>query len=219
MRALSIRQPYAELILRGIKPIEFRSRPTRIIGERFYIYAAKQWAAGKLLLAGCHPAEQRSEVTGQKSANAGLTSDLRPLTSRPWSTDLAMPGKRRGQKSEITGPGPQLLGADLRPLISDNLSPGAPPDWMLELAHMLILKDLPTGVIVGTARIARCVEGERSQVTGQTSDGAILTPSALTSDLRPLTSTLYQWHLTDVERAKTLRKPKAHPQPVWFNPF
>jgi hypothetical protein len=44
MRALSIRQPYAELILRGtcgqqIKPIELRSRPTRIIGERFYICA------------------------------------------------------------------------------------------------------------------------------------------------------------------------------------
>jgi hypothetical protein len=35
MRALSIRQPYAELILRGpavsrIKPIEFRSRPTKM---------------------------------------------------------------------------------------------------------------------------------------------------------------------------------------------
>ena len=41
MRALSIRQPYAELILRGIKPIEFRSRPTKIIGERFYIYASQ----------------------------------------------------------------------------------------------------------------------------------------------------------------------------------
>ncbi len=41
MLALSIRQPYAELILRGIKTIEFRSRPTRRIGERFYIYAAK----------------------------------------------------------------------------------------------------------------------------------------------------------------------------------
>ena len=41
MRALSIRQPYAELILRGIKKIEYRSRPTRIIGERFYIYAAR----------------------------------------------------------------------------------------------------------------------------------------------------------------------------------
>ena len=42
MRALSIRQPYAELILRGIKTIEYRSRPTRIIGERFYIYAASK---------------------------------------------------------------------------------------------------------------------------------------------------------------------------------
>ena len=42
MRALSIRQPYAELILRGIKRIEYRSRPTRIIGERFYIYAARK---------------------------------------------------------------------------------------------------------------------------------------------------------------------------------
>ncbi|MCH7848275.1 MAG: ASCH domain-containing protein [Planctomycetes bacterium] len=40
-RALSIRQPYAELILRGIKTIEYRSRRTRIIGERFYIYAAR----------------------------------------------------------------------------------------------------------------------------------------------------------------------------------
>ncbi len=39
-RALSIRQPYAELILRGIKKIEYRSRRTRIIGERFYIYSA-----------------------------------------------------------------------------------------------------------------------------------------------------------------------------------
>ena len=47
-RALSIRQPYAELILRGIEPIEFRSQPTRIMRERFYIYAGNQWTAGKL---------------------------------------------------------------------------------------------------------------------------------------------------------------------------
>ena len=52
MRALSIRQPYAELILRGtcgeqIKPIEFRSRPTKIIGQRFYIIC--QQAAGDLV--------------------------------------------------------------------------------------------------------------------------------------------------------------------------
>lgn len=41
MRALSIRQPYAEMILRGIKTVEYRSRPTKIIGERFWIYASK----------------------------------------------------------------------------------------------------------------------------------------------------------------------------------
>src|SRR5580692_7696018 len=91
MRALSIRQPYAELILRGIKPIEFRSRPTTIIGERFYIYAAKQWAAGKLLLAGCRPVDVRSQTSDVRQADS-LTSDLRPLTSKPWSNDLAMPG-------------------------------------------------------------------------------------------------------------------------------
>jgi hypothetical protein len=38
MRALSIPQPYAELILRGIKAAEYRSRATAIIGERFHIY-------------------------------------------------------------------------------------------------------------------------------------------------------------------------------------
>jgi hypothetical protein len=27
------------------------------------------------------------------------------------------------------------------------------------------------------------------------------------------------WHVRNPERAKTLRKPKNHPQPVWFNPF
>ncbi|MDB5327489.1 MAG: hypothetical protein JWM57_3058 [Phycisphaerales bacterium] len=40
MLALSIRQPYAEFILRGIKTIEYRSRGTRIIGQRFHLYAA-----------------------------------------------------------------------------------------------------------------------------------------------------------------------------------
>jgi predicted transcriptional regulator len=39
MRALSIRQPFAELILRGIKTIEYRTIATTIIGERFFIYA------------------------------------------------------------------------------------------------------------------------------------------------------------------------------------
>jgi hypothetical protein len=38
MRALSIRQPHAEAIMRGVKKVEYRSRATRIRG-RIYIYA------------------------------------------------------------------------------------------------------------------------------------------------------------------------------------
>jgi hypothetical protein len=37
--ALSVRQPWAELIMRGLKPIEERSRPTHVRG-RIYIYAS-----------------------------------------------------------------------------------------------------------------------------------------------------------------------------------
>lgn len=38
-RAISIRQPYVELILRGVKKNENRGRPTKL-RERVYIYAA-----------------------------------------------------------------------------------------------------------------------------------------------------------------------------------
>jgi hypothetical protein len=40
LKALSIRQPWAELILRGDKTVEYRSQPTKIRG-RIYIYAAQ----------------------------------------------------------------------------------------------------------------------------------------------------------------------------------
>lgn len=133
MRALSIRQPWAEMILRGIKKIEYRSRPTRVIGERFYIYAARKPAP--------------------------------PTAPGPiWSHDLAMPAGRPGE---------------------------APPHWMLELAELLILKKLPTGVIVGSAVIDRVTHH----------------------------GDFYEWHLTGVERAAEPRKPTGHPQPVWFKPF
>jgi hypothetical protein len=39
VRALSIRQPHAEAIMRGVKKIEFRSGPTKIRG-RILIYAS-----------------------------------------------------------------------------------------------------------------------------------------------------------------------------------
>ena len=138
MRALSIRQPFAELILRGTKTIEYRTRATRIIGERFWIYAAKG-----------------------SGAKVGDSATKRP------------------------------------PIIGENIEvPTAPlPPWMIELAEGLRLwkpGDLPTGVIVGSAVIEKCTRGAHD---------------------------LYQWHLADVTRETTLRKPLRHPQPAWFIPF
>jgi len=125
MLALSIRQPFAELILRGIKTVEYRSRQTRIVGERSYIHASKG-----------------------TQARRGF-----------WSYDLS--------------------------------TTRDPPPWLTELAKELILDQLPRGVIVGSAVIEKVTRGEQ----------------------------FYEWHLAEVERTKKLRKPKCHPQPVWFRPF
>ena len=131
MRALSIRQPYAEMILRGMKRMEYRSRPTRIIGERFYIYAARRWSPG--------------------------------------------------------------VGSSGKKLLADNLTGGQPPPWIVELAKSmhLLKEELPTGLIVGSAVIAK------------------VTPR----------DAFFEWHLADVERATQLLRPTRHPQPVWFHPF
>jgi hypothetical protein len=123
MRALSIRQPYAELILRGVKTIEYRSRPTRIIGERFYIYASKVWAG----------------------VNGHGIEGLATLTPSPSPA----PGNGRGES------------------------------------------EFPTGLIVGSAIIAACTRNGSG----------------------------YEWHLADVRRYARPRRPKRHPQPVWFTPF
>lgn len=53
MRALSVRQPYAELIMREEKRVKYRSKPTRIM-ERVYVYATKRpgkWMTSRQL--GC----------------------------------------------------------------------------------------------------------------------------------------------------------------------
>ena len=43
VRAISIRQPFVEQILRGIKKAEYRSQPTNI-RERVYLYASQRAA-------------------------------------------------------------------------------------------------------------------------------------------------------------------------------
>ena len=160
MLALSIRQPFAELILRGIKTAEYRSRATRIIGEPFYIYASK-----------------------------------RPADRKVWSSDLAVPG------------------GDERGRIA----------WLVELAEQARLIDpgllLPTGVIVGTAVIERCVEisDQTPEVESQGSH-VIGQKSARISQPRRRRS-MFAWHLRDVARVEHPRKPRRMPQPVWFSPF
>jgi hypothetical protein len=123
--------------------VEYRSRATRIIGERFHIYASKG--------------------SGFRVQGSGR--------GKAWSRDLAMP---RGDEGL--------------------------PAWMIELAEQVgmieagALALLPRGVIVGSAVIDRVTRNDDDD-------------------------DLFQWHLTDVQRARTLRKPRGHPQPVWFEPF
>jgi hypothetical protein len=43
LRALGVQQPWLELILRGLKTLEIRSQPTRVLGT-IYLYASKRWS-------------------------------------------------------------------------------------------------------------------------------------------------------------------------------
>ena len=91
MRALSIRQPFAELILAGRKTVEYRTRPTRVIGERFWIYASRRPAVGSggrpprgaPTLARAAPAagvvHSRLKASGERDRQAA-----RPVRSAPY---------------------------------------------------------------------------------------------------------------------------------------
>ena len=109
-RALSIRQPHAEAIMRGVKQIEYRSRLTKIRGC-IHIYASL----------------------------------------RRYSAD------DEAEMMEDYG-------------IDD-----------------VACDDLPRGVLIGTVELYDCDGGD--------------------------------WYLRSPERAKKMRKPMNHPQPVWFRPF
>src|SRR5436305_2636527 len=93
MLALSIRQPFAELILRGIKTVEYRKRPTKCVGERFYIYASKKLAAGSWQLAG-REVDRLQLAVGRTESRHLLPTANRKLPTDIWSNDLtaAPPG-------------------------------------------------------------------------------------------------------------------------------
>ena len=64
-RALSIRQPHAEAIMRGVKKTEFRSRATKIRG-RVYIYASL----------GRYPANEEADMMAEYGIDDVACDDL-----------------------------------------------------------------------------------------------------------------------------------------------
>src|SRR5688500_117808 len=89
MRALSIRQPYVELILRGVERIEYRSRATRIIGERFFIYASKggSWKDEVRKGAEAATAFDRMKNEGRKIVADNVVVPIEPPAA--WMMELA----------------------------------------------------------------------------------------------------------------------------------
>lgn len=76
--ALGIQQPWAELILRGIKTLEIRSQPTRQRGE-IYLYASKR--PSQLPAAAAAARRQRIEI---ESLPFGvLVGTIKLIDSRP----------------------------------------------------------------------------------------------------------------------------------------
>jgi len=189
MRALSIRQPYAELILRGIKTVEYRSRGTSIIGERFLIYASKKKPA-------C------DELSSSLTSTSSVESSLRAEGSRVGA------GLRRAQSSRSQN----IWSTDL-----SNTGETPVPPWMMELAEQVALippgTQLPRGLIVGSAIIEK-VQRVSSQLTVGSKRNA---DAPLTTDNGQLT-TVYAWHLTGIERFASPRQPSGHPQPMWWRP-
>lgn len=99
VRAISIRQPYAEQILRGTKTEEYRTRATKIT-ERIYLYASltpaddpRSWRAirkapgtlragsiiGTVEIAGCRWDGRREKWAYQLHAPRRLARRLKPL--------------------------------------------------------------------------------------------------------------------------------------------
>lgn len=77
--ALGVRQPWAELIVRGVKTVEVRSRPTSVRGP-IYIYAAKKWADHEFAdaVAAEHGVTRDGATYGRLVGTVTLT-DCRPV--------------------------------------------------------------------------------------------------------------------------------------------
>jgi hypothetical protein len=89
-RAISIRQPYVELILRGEKREEYRSRPTNIRG-RVYLYAAMKPGDRKFWI---QVRKEPGELPTKRIVGSVEIVDCRP-TKHGYTYFLANPRRLR----------------------------------------------------------------------------------------------------------------------------
>ncbi len=86
MRVLSTRQPHAEAIMRGVKPLEFRSRSTKVRG-RVYVYAA---------LGRYTPEEEAEMMAGYGIEDVACDGRIAPRRPRRHRRSLGLHGERGG---------------------------------------------------------------------------------------------------------------------------
>lgn len=104
VHAISIRQPWAELILRGVKTKEFRSRPTRI-RERVYLYASLRPA--KAPAAWRRVGKRRGELPAGLIVGSVEIVDCRwDNTERGYAYVLRRPGRLRRYRHPENQPMP-----------------------------------------------------------------------------------------------------------------
>jgi hypothetical protein len=103
MLALSIRQPFAELILRGVKTVEYRTINTRIVGRRFHIYA---------------PLKKATADTKVWSRDLAMPGDRLPA----WLIELAEQVKWIERELQAAGPPPLPRGVIVGSAVIDGVS-------------------------------------------------------------------------------------------------
>lgn len=89
--ALGVRQPWAELILRGEKTLEIRTRPTTVRGP-ILLYAAKKWAEHDFAdaVAGAHGVDRDAVPYGRLVGTVTL-ADCRDATASDAAASLVPP--------------------------------------------------------------------------------------------------------------------------------
>jgi hypothetical protein len=126
MLALSIRQPFAEMILRGIKTVEYRSRPTRLIGKRFYIYATKGQGTKGLIL----PPTDATEIWSRDLNSGHRKGSIPPR----WMVELAATLKMFPVEELADLPRGVIVGTAVidRVTPAESSSPGGIYQWHLK---------------------------------------------------------------------------------------